>query len=199
MPCMLGRAFALTLALAIICATGEVVLASPLPGAVIETAAPTSPTPGYPAAQPGDQPAAFNPAALILRMLAGLGLVLFLLYLVTRYLSQRLGLPRGAGRYLAVLDTLPLGPGKGILLVRAGKRQFLLGVSGERITVLGELNEGDVSFGPEVAGFQEALSRAAQKGVRFMPEGLWREAAAALRRQVNRLHERRQDSEEDNL
>lgn len=200
MPGILGRIFALLLALIMVCAASDMALAVAPPGASDRAAAaPTPENPGYLAAQPEDEPPAFNPAGLILRMLAGLGLVLFLLYLVTRYITQRLGLPRGAGRHLAVLDTLPLGPGKGILVVRAGKRQFLVGVSGDRITLLGELNEGDLASGQEVVDFQAALSQAAQKGLRLMPENLWREAAAALRQQVKRLHGGRQDSGGESL
>lgn len=200
MPATLGRTFALILALTVLCTAGGVVVAAPLPGASAGTAAaPTPENQPYPAAQAEDKPPAFNPVALVLRMLAGLGLVLFLLYLVTRYITQRLGLPRGAGRHLAVLDTLPLGPGKGILLLRAGKRQLLLGVSGDRITVLGELSEGDLASGTEAAEFQAALSQAAKKGVRLLPENLWREAAAAIRQQVERLHERWPDSRRESL
>ncbi|MDK2784226.1 MAG: flagellar protein FliO/FliZ [Bacillota bacterium] len=200
MPGTLGRTLALILVLTMIWASGNVALAVSPPAASDKAAAaPTPDNPGYLAAQPEDGPPAFNPTVLVLRMLAGLVLVLLLLYLATRFITQRLGLPRGAGRHLAVLDTLPLGPGKGILLVRAGKRQLLIGVSGDRIALLGELNEGDLASSQEVVDFQAALSQAAQKGLRLMPESLWREAAAAIRQQVGRLHGHRQDSGGESL
>jgi len=131
----------------------------------------------------------FNPTLLVLRMLLGLGLVLVLLFVAGRLITRRLGLPRGAGRHLAVLDTLPLGPGKGILLVRAGKRRLIIGVTGEKISFLREVRAEDLAEDEGTTDFRFALSGAVE---RERPAGLnlWQEAAAAIRQQVERLRTR---------
>lgn len=136
----------------------------------------------------------FNPTTAVLRLLLGLALVLVLLFVSGRFLGQRLGLPRGTGRHLAVLDLLPLGPGKGIFLVRVGKRQLVIGVSGDRITVLRELEEGDLTAEPLPleASFPATLNGAVQKNSWPQPSNLWQEAANAIRREVERLRGGRQ-------
>lgn len=79
----------------------------------------------------------------VLQMLVVLGIVLILAVYVIKYGIARLQpdqyVRTGA---LQVMERLSLGPRNGLYLVRAGERYYLLGVSGENINCLAEL-EGE--------------------------------------------------------
>lgn len=131
----------------------------------------------------GTAEANFNPGRLLLKMLLGLVTVLGLLFLVGKVLSGRLGLPPGNARYLAVLDTLPLGTGKGLIVVQAGNKHYLLGVSGERISLLKELESADLVVSSlETPGFATVLSQTQKTN-----QNNWQQAADLIRRQVMSL------------
>lgn len=125
----------------------------------------------------------FNPGRLLVKMLFGLVAVLTLVFLVGKILSNHLGLPTGSAHYLAVLDTLPLGTGKGLVIVQAGKKHYLLGVGGERINMLTELDAKDLvdpSLG--TTDFATYLNQT-QK----MNRSSWQQTADLIRHQVMRL------------
>ena len=85
-----------------------------------------------------------NPRRLLVIMLAGLVFTLFLLVLVGRLLARRLGLPSKAGGCLALIDTLSLGPGKGIMVIAVEQKRYLIGVAAERINLLAELTDQEL-------------------------------------------------------
>lgn len=55
-------------------------------------------------------------------------------------LQKRLGgLPAGRKRAVRLLESCPLGPRKSVCLVRVRDREFVLGVTQQQISLLGEL------------------------------------------------------------
>ncbi|MGI6604156.1 MAG: flagellar biosynthetic protein FliO [bacterium] len=141
----------------------------------------------------------FSPMRILMRVLFGLAVVIVLFIFVGKALSRYLGIQRGRGGQLAVVDALPLAPGKGLYLVRAGKRQFLLGVSSQQITVLQELSSDDL---PPLATpaseaisdsepFQTLLVKATGKTTgKRQSANLWQEATAAVHQSIARLRHR---------
>jgi flagellar biogenesis protein FliO len=131
----------------------------------------------------------FSPGRLLLKMLLGLAAVLVLLFLIGKMVAGRFGLPPGTARYLAVLDTLSLGPGKGLMIVKAGQKYYLLGMGGERISLLTELTIDDLasSLG-EASDFAAVLNHA-----KLVKPGNWQQTVDAIRRQVWHLHRGKHD------
>lgn len=69
--------------------------------------------------------------------------ILGLCYFTTRKVG-RLDLGKSGGRYIRLLDRVPLGQDKAVALVQAGEKYLLLGVAASRITVLAQLSEEEV-------------------------------------------------------
>ncbi|MGE5588735.1 MAG: FliO/MopB family protein [Clostridia bacterium] len=101
-----------------------------------------------------------------IRLVVGLALVIALIYLVGLALRslqwRRIG---GRGRpAMELRESLPLGPGRAVHLVRVGDRFLVLGATGTHISMLGEVEAGSL----EDAGRQEGHTKAAsEKGRRF--------------------------------
>lgn len=75
-------------------------------------------------------------------MLIAIVVVIGLAYWFTRYVvGNRLFLGMGptGNRQMQVLDQLPVGKEQRLVVVRAGERYLLLGVTGQNISVLAEL------------------------------------------------------------
>lgn len=81
-------------------------------------------------------------AADLLRMLAGLGLVLGMLYLLYA-LAKKYGgaLPGARGGVVKVVEMRHLGPKKALALVEVRGEEFLLGIGGDRIELLHRLEK----------------------------------------------------------
>jgi flagellar biosynthetic protein FliO len=47
----------------------------------------------------------------------------------------------GKGRYLSILETMPLGPRRSVYLIQAGKKQLLIGSSPEGLRLLSDMGE----------------------------------------------------------
>ena len=75
-------------------------------------------------------------------MLIAIVVVIGLAYWFTRYVVGNrlfLGMNSTGNRQLQVLDQLPVGKEQRLVVVRAGERYLLLGVTGQNISVLAEL------------------------------------------------------------
>jgi len=86
--------------------------------------------------------AAVNPIVLGIRLVVGLAVVIALIYLtglVLRSLQQRRVGVRGRPA-MELRESLPLGPGRGLHLVRLGERFFVLGATGSQISVVAEID-----------------------------------------------------------
>lgn len=108
----------------------------------------------------------------LLRVLAALVVVVPVAYLSTRLLGGRMRGRRGG--VMKLVDSLPLGPQRGLHLVQVGERLFLIGASEREISLLAEMErtspvrlaesegstgEGAPASGTEAARLLELLGR----------------------------------------
>ncbi|NMA55652.1 MAG: flagellar biosynthetic protein FliO [Firmicutes bacterium] len=132
-------------------------------------------------AKPFTGGAEFHPGRLVLKMLLGLVAVLILLFMLGKTLSGRFGLPSGSVRYLSVIDSMPLGSGKGLAVIQVGNKQYLLGIGGDRIDLLTELSDSDLAPPAGDSDFNTVLT-AAQRG----GPANWQER---IQQQISRLRQ----------
>lgn len=71
------------------------------------------------------------------------GLVLVLAWLTTRFVGQRMGSPMG-GSSLRVLQHLPAGRDRSIMLLEVGGRVYLLGITAQQVTLLDAIDDPEV-------------------------------------------------------
>ncbi|HKK33479.1 MAG TPA: flagellar biosynthetic protein FliO [Desulfomicrobiaceae bacterium] len=129
----------------------------PLLGAVLLT------VPGPALAGDADTGLQFSP---VLRMLGGLGLVLGLILGGYGLLRSRIGsLPVRRKRAMRVVESCPLGPRKSVCLVRVRDREFLLGVTQQQISLLGETSPEEDPRDKDRESFGEAFAAAAGEDV----------------------------------
>lgn len=69
--------------------------------------------------------------------------ILYLSFLFTRYMAKSSTKISGT-RYMKILDKIPLGQDKHLVMVKINKKFFLLGVSGQAISMLSEIKEDDI-------------------------------------------------------
>lgn len=92
----------------------------------------------------------------VIRLLVCLPIILALLYVVLRYgLAQRM-LPLRPGRYIKVIEQVPLSPKVFVSLVKIGEKCYLLGYGEGTVTILREI-EGN--FPEEPAPDNPGLDR----------------------------------------
>lgn len=90
--------------------------------------------------------AAQSPASVVLSLLGGLLLfilVLVLAWLCTRWLGGYYRTRGTPGGTIRVLERTAIGPDRTLVIVRAGERVWLLGVTPQNITPIGELPSED--------------------------------------------------------
>ena len=73
----------------------------------------------------------------LIGMLFIFALVLFLAYITTRFIGKHSGF-RSAGENIKILERVSLGQDKSLAVVSLGKKGFLLGITNQTITNLGE-------------------------------------------------------------
>lgn len=78
----------------------------------------------------------------LIAILLPLGLIVVALLGVLIWARRRAGLSAGAGP-LSIEQVLGVGTRERIVLLRAGSRRLIVGVTGSGISRLGELNDGD--------------------------------------------------------
>ncbi|HKM38850.1 MAG TPA: flagellar biosynthetic protein FliO [bacterium] len=127
----------------------------------------------------------FHPGRLLLRMLAGLAVVLFLLFMLGKFFSRRLGLPPGTIRYLSIIDSVSLGSGKGVVVIQAGAKRYLLGIGGERIELLQELPDTELDDDSSTdPGFAAVFAQ-----TKNIKPNRWQQTTEFIQRQVTRLRQ----------
>ena len=75
----------------------------------------------------------FAALLLVIGLLGGLSFAL-----------RRWGRAPSAGVHMSVIETLPLGQGRGVSLVRAGKKVFLVGVTNQGISLVSEMGDHEL-------------------------------------------------------
>ncbi|MEW6181664.1 MAG: flagellar biosynthetic protein FliO [Bacillota bacterium] len=77
----------------------------------------------------------------IVRLVIFLPIIIALMYVLMRYGLSRRFLPVSTGRYIKVIEQVPLGPKAALSLVRIGKRCYLCGYGEGAIAILQEIEE----------------------------------------------------------
>ncbi|NLZ44136.1 MAG: flagellar biosynthetic protein FliO [Clostridia bacterium] len=90
--------------------------------------------------QTGGQAGAFG-GELVIIILAFFGVLLFAAWL-TRWLAGKAGKMRG--RYLKIIDSLSLGPNRGLHLILLVDRLFLIGTADRSVHLVAEVDEPDL-------------------------------------------------------
>lgn len=85
----------------------------------------------------------------------------FLLIIAGAYFSTKFLSVKSAGfmkgKYMQVKERLPLGRDKNLLLVQAGSRYFVVGVTAQTMQVLGTLEEGELTPIPQAEQDKQAF------------------------------------------
>ena len=112
-------------------------------------------------------PAAADSGPSLLPMLFALVLVLALIP-ASMWLLKRLGAGSNApGAGMKVISQLTLGPRERLVVVEAGDRWLLLGVTASSVNRVGTLAKGELPAGmPPAQGFAQLLSAARKHGAR---------------------------------
>jgi flagellar protein FliO/FliZ len=112
-------------------------------------------------------PAAADSGPSLLPMLFALVLVLALIP-ASMWLLKRLGAGSNApGAGMKVISQLTLGPRERLVVVEAGDRWLLLGVTASSVNRVGTLTKGELPAGmPPAQGFAQLLSAARKHGAR---------------------------------
>lgn len=80
--------------------------------------------------------------------LAGVVLVLFLAYYLTKLYARKMGTSFGTGRNMKIVDRIPAGKGSAIVIIEVAGKQYMLGVTDGSINLLTEL-ETPIPAAPE--------------------------------------------------
>ena len=91
--------------------------------------------------------------------------ILFLAWLTTRLVGRRMTGERRS-KLMRIVETLPLGMDRNLVLVRVGDKHYLLATSRNRTDFMGEVQPGEIPESPaETAGdFRSILERYAGMG-----------------------------------
>ena len=79
----------------------------------------------------------------ILPLILGFLAILFLAYLVTRYMGSKV-YNLGTTKYMRVLEKVFLGNDKSLCIIQIGQRIFVVGVTNHQISIISEINETDL-------------------------------------------------------
>lgn len=74
--------------------------------------------------------------------------ILYLTYICTKYIGNKMGTGRYAGgtsRYLSMVDRMFLGQESSVALVRVSDRIFLVGITNDNINLLTEIREEELT------------------------------------------------------
>lgn len=95
----------------------------------------------------------------VVRLLVCLPLVVGLMYLVLRFGLYRRFLPVRAGRYVRVVEQVPLGPKTVVSLVKVSDKYYLLGHGEGTVAVLKEIDQGFTEDpAAPVFGFEQGVA-----------------------------------------
>lgn len=98
----------------------------------------------------------------LLQMLLGLGLVIGLI-LVLSWLLRRVAGLSPINKELSILGVLPLSSREKVVLIKAGKKQLLLGVASGRVSLLESFSEPVIELPTNKKTFSERFNQVTQK------------------------------------
>ena len=117
-----------------------------------------------------EEPAEISPLRVVTQLIFSLALVIALFYLVARFLKARWGSAMEA-KYLEVMDRLSLGANRDIYILRIGSQFFVLGVTGDSISLLERVDDPDLLLALQEQEKERAFARvlASQRQGVFLP------------------------------
>ncbi|HHW92045.1 MAG TPA: flagellar biosynthetic protein FliO [Firmicutes bacterium] len=117
-----------------------------------------------------EKPAGISPLRVIAQLFFSLALVIALFYLLARFLKARWG-STVAAKYLAVMDRLSLGTSRDIYILRIGSQFFVLGVTGDSISLLQKIDDPDLLLALQEQEQERSFARvlARQRQGVFLP------------------------------
>ena len=102
---------------------------------------------------------------IIFDAIVGLALfagILYLSYVATKYLANRLSPTGRGGKNLKVVETLGISKDTSLLIVKAGEKMLLIGTTANSVSLVTELSPDELDFSdekqaPQTMSFAEAL------------------------------------------
>ena len=80
---------------------------------------------------------------IVLGTLLGIAVILYLAYISTKLLGRKISVRSSSGRKLKILDSVSVGQGKSLIIVKAGEKTFLVGAASESINLISELDSSE--------------------------------------------------------
>jgi len=107
-------------------------------------------------------------ASLILPLM-GVLCIVFLAYAFTKWLMKRYQ-GYSAGKYVKVIERVPLSQDKMLVLVEVNRRAYLLGIAGQSIETVCSFDAGELppKPAPPAAGFQAVFEETLKKNLPFL-------------------------------
>jgi flagellar protein FliO/FliZ len=95
----------------------------------------------------------------IVRLLVCLPLIIGVMYVLMRYGLSRRFLPGRAGRFIKVVEQVPLGPKTAVSLIKIGEKSYLCGHGEGTIAILKEIEEAlPDEVQPQGPGFEQIFA-----------------------------------------
>lgn len=73
-------------------------------------------------------------------VLVGFAVILYLAYLATKILGKRMTIGGRGNKNIKILESVPLGQNKSLMIVEAAGKTFLLGITSNEISLVSELD-----------------------------------------------------------
>lgn len=73
-------------------------------------------------------------------VLVGFAVILYLAYLATKILGRRMSIGGRGNKNIKILESVPLGQNKSLIIVEAAGKTFLLGITSNEISLVSELD-----------------------------------------------------------
>lgn len=70
-------------------------------------------------------------------------LIIYLSYVVSKFLAGN-SVTMGTSKYMRIIDRVPLGKDRYLLIVKVGKKTFFLGVTDQGVNSIGDINVDDL-------------------------------------------------------
>lgn len=117
-----------------------------------------------------EQPAGISPLRVIIQLFFSLALVIALFYLLARFLKTSWS-GTVAAKHLVVMDRLSLGANRDIYILRIGSQYFVLGVTGDSISLLQKIDDPDLLLALQEQEQERSFARvlARQRQGVFLP------------------------------
>lgn len=98
----------------------------------------------------------------VIAAIVGFAIILYFAYITTKVVGRRYGTSARTGSNLKLIESLPLGNDKNIMIVKAADKVLLLGVTAQHVELISELDEQTLEIpltDSTVPSFKEILKQ----------------------------------------